>query len=272
MDVTMLVCLLALGAVVGFAAGLLGIGGGMLLVPFLTMLFGWQGMPQDLIVHAAIATSMTSILFTSLSSVRAHQRKGTIQWKIVFAMAPGIIVGGLFSGGAVFAALSTAWLSLFFSLFVGYSAWNMLRNKKPKPSRQMPGIAGTSAVGAGIGFLSGLVGAGGGFLSVPFMVWCNVALHTAVSTSAALGFPIALANSIGYVASGLNENASQPGMLGYIYWPALLALVATSVLTAPAGARMAHRLPVATLKRVFAGLLFALAAYMLAKAWQAFAL
>nr|WP_255592925.1 sulfite exporter TauE/SafE family protein [Bordetella sp. BOR01] len=266
----MLVCLLALGAVAGFAAGLLGIGGGMLLVPFLTMLFTWQGMPQDLIVHAAIATSMTSILFTSLSSVRAHQRRGTIQWKIVFAMAPGIIVGGLLSGGAVFAALSTAWLSLFFAVFVGYSGWSMLRNKKPKPSRQMPGMVGTSAAGAGIGFLSGLVGAGGGFLSVPFMVWCNVALHAAVSTSAALGFPIALANSIGYVVSGLNESVARPGMLGYIYWPALLALVVTSVLTAPAGAHMAHRLPVGTLKRVFAGLLFALAAYMLFKAWQAF--
>ncbi|GAB3335683.1 sulfite exporter TauE/SafE family protein [Bordetella tumulicola] len=270
MDVMMLVCLLALGAVVGFAAGLLGIGGGMLLVPFLTMLFTWQGMPQDLIVHAAIATSMTSILFTSVSSVRAHQRKGTIQWPIVFAMAPGIIVGGLLSGGAVFAALNTAWLSLFFALFVGYSAWSMLRNTKPKPSRQMPGVVGTTAAGAGIGFLSGLVGAGGGFLSVPFMVWCNVALHAAVSTSAALGFPIALANSVGYIISGLKSDITQPHMFGYLYWPALLALVATSVLTAPAGARMAHRLPVATLKRVFACLLFALAAYMLFKAVQAF--
>lgn len=270
MNEVLLLCLLALGAVAGFAAGLLGIGGGMLLVPFLTMLFAWNSMPQDLIVHAAIATSMTSILFTSLSSIRAHQRKGTIQWKIVFAMAPGIILGGLLSGGAVFAAISTAWLSLFFAVFVGYSAWNMLRNAKPKPSRQMPGMLGTSSVGVGIGFVSGLVGAGGGFLSVPFMLWCNVALHAAVSTSAALGFPIALANSVGYIASGLNESVAYPGMLGYIYWPALLALVATSVLTAPFGARMAHRLPVGTLKRVFACLLFALSAYMLFKAWQAF--
>jgi len=267
----LVVCLLALGAVVGFAAGLLGIGGGMLLVPFLTMLFTWQGMPPELVVHVAIATSMTSILFTSVSSVRAHQKKGTINWKIVGAMAPGIIVGGLISGGAVFAALNTGWLSLVFALFVGYSGWSMLRNKKPKPTRQMPGIVGTSAAGAGIGFMSGLVGAGGGFLSVPFMVWCNVALHSAVSTSAALGFPIALANSVGYIISGLNEVASRPGMLGFIYWPALLALICTSVLTAPMGARMAHRLPVATLKRVFACLLFGLSAYMLFKAWQAFA-
>ena len=271
MDLTLVICLLALGALVGFAAGLLGIGGGMLLVPFLTMLFTWKGMSPELVVHVAIATSMTSILFTSVSSVRAHQQKGTINWKIVGAMAPGIIIGGLISGGAVFAALNTGWLSLVFAIFVGYSGWSMLRNKKPKPTRQMPGVVGTTAAGAGIGFLSGLVGAGGGFLSVPFMVWCNVALHSAVSTSAALGFPIALANSVGYIISGLNEDISRPGMLGFIYWPALLALICTSVLTAPFGARMAHRLPVVTLKRVFAFLLFALAAYMLFKAWQAFA-
>lgn len=270
MDIPMVIALLALGAVGGFAAGLLGIGGGMLLVPLLTMLFSWQDMPVDLVVHAAIATSMTSILFTSISSVRAHQKKGAINWKLVMTMAPGIIVGGLLSGGAAFAALSTAWLSLFFALFVGYSGWNMLRNKKPKPSRQLPGVVGTSTVGAGIGFVSGLVGAGGGFLSVPFMVWCNVALHTAVSTSAALGFPIALANSIGYVVSGVAEGMHRPGMLGFIYWPALLVLICASVLTAPVGAAMAHRLPVGTLKRVFAGLLFVLSAYMLVKAWQAF--
>ena len=138
----------------GLRGGLLGIGGGMVLVPFLTMLFSWKGMPADLVVHAAIATSMTSILFTSISSVRAHQQRGTIKWGIVAAMAPGIIIGGLLSGGAVFAALSSHWLSLFFALFVGYSGWSMLRNKKPKPSRQMPGVAGTSAAGVGIGFLS----------------------------------------------------------------------------------------------------------------------
>ncbi|VFR34075.1 Protein of unknown function DUF81 [plant metagenome] len=271
MDPLFLVSLLALGAVAGFAAGLLGIGGGMLMVPFLTMLFTWQKMPLDLVVHAAIATSMTSILFTSLSSVWAHQKKGAVRWNIVWAMAPGIIIGGLFSGGAVFAYLNTAWLSLFFALFVGYSGYSMINGKKPKPTRQMPGPVGTTAVGGGIGFLSGLVGAGGGFLSVPFMTWCNVPLHQAVATSAALGFPIALANSIGYIYAGLSQEVSQPGMLGYIYWPALLVVVAVSVLLAPQGAKMAHRLPVGTLKKVFGGLLFLLAAYMLYKAWVAFA-
>ena len=270
MDPLFIVCLLILGAATGFAAGLLGIGGGMLMVPFLTMLFTWQQMPLELVVHAAIATSMTSILFTSISSVWAHHRKGAVRWKIVAMMAPGIIIGGLISGGAVFAALNTAWLSLAFALFVGYSAYKMLSSKKPAPSRQMPGVVGSSAAGAGIGFISGLVGAGGGFVSVPFMTWCNVALHNAVATSAALGFPIALANSVGYIFAGLNETGGQPGMLGFIYLPALACLVVVSVLMAPVGARVAHQLPVASLKRVFACLLFGLAAYMLYKAGVAF--
>jgi uncharacterized membrane protein YfcA len=127
----------------------------------------------------------------------------------------------------------------------------------------MPGFVGTGLAGAVIGFLSGLVGAGGGFVSVPFMLWCNVIMHQAVATSAALGFPIALANTIGYVWSGMSVQDLPPGMIGYIYWPALIVLAIFSVMLAPVGARAAHALPVATLKRIFAIMLFALAIYML---------
>ncbi len=270
MDPLFIVFLAILGCVTGFAAGLLGIGGGMLLVPFLTLLLTWQGLPEHLVVHAAIATSMASILFTSVSSVRAHQKKGAVRWDLVLAFTPGIVIGGLLSGGAVFSALKTSWLALFFAIFVTYSGYQMLRDKKPKPSRQMPGPVGTAGAGAGIGFLSGLVGAGGGFVSVPFMLWCNVPLHQAVATSAALGFPIALANTIGYVWSGMSQTDLPPQMIGFIYWPALLVLVMFSVVTAPIGARVAHSLPVKTLKRIFAFLLFGLAAYMGAKAYTAF--
>jgi len=259
-----------LGCVAGFAAGLLGIGGGMLLVPFMTAMLTAQGMPMQFVVHSAIATSMASIIFTSLSSVRAHQQKKAVRWDLVMSFAPGIVLGGLLSGGAVFAALKTGWLALVFSIFVGYSAVQMVLNSKPKPSRQMPGPLGTGAAGAGIGFLSGLVGAGGGFVSVPFMLWCNVPLHQAVGTSAALGFPIAVANTIGYVWSGMHVENLAPGMIGYVYWPALLVLVLFSVVLAPIGARTAHKLPVPALKKVFAGLLFFLAAYMLYKASAAF--
>lgn len=270
MDPLFFVAYATLGCVAGFAAGLLGIGGGMLLVPFLTALLTAQGLPLDLVVHSAIATSMASILFTSMSSVRAHHKRGAVRWDLVTSFSPGIVIGGLLAGGAVFAALKTGWLALIFAVFVGYSAIQMLVNRKPKASRQMPGPLGTGAAGAGIGFLSGLVGAGGGFVSVPFMLWCNVVLHQAVATSAALGFPIALANTIGYVWSGMSVQDLPPGMIGYVYWPALVVLVLFSVFLAPVGAKAAHALPVATLKRIFAFLLFGLATYMLYKSGISF--
>jgi uncharacterized membrane protein YfcA len=257
--------LVLLGCGTGFLAGLLGIGGGMLIVPVLTLLLSQRGVPAGLAVKVAIATSMATILFTSLSSVRAHHRRGAVRWDIVRGMAPGIVAGGLIAGAGVFALVKGQGLALLFALFVGFSATQMLRDRKPAPSRVMPGPAGRVAAGAGIGFLSGLVGAGGGFVSVPFMTWCNVAIHQAVATSAALGFPIALANPAGYIAGGWSLPPSLAGQFGYLYLPALGIIALASVLTAPLGARAAHAMNVRQLKRVFALLLYALAAYMLYK-------
>lgn len=270
MNLFFLGSLMLLGAFGGFAAGLLGIGGGMLLVPFMIMLFPMVGMPESIMVHTAIATSMSIILFTSLSSTRAHHRKGAIRWDIVAVLAPGIIVGGLLSGGAAFSYIDPAWLSLVFASFVAYSAARMMWGRPPAPERSMPGKLGTSAMGVVIGFASGLVGAGGGFLSVPFMVRGNVPIHNAVATSAALGFFIALANSVGYVVSGSAVDTGVPGMFGYIHVPTLLGIVVVSMLTAPLGAKCAHGLPMSSLKKVFALLLFSLAGYMLYKAAVAF--
>src|SRR5690606_5964867 len=180
-------------------------------------------------------------------SMRAHHRQGAIRWDIVYVMGPGLIAGGLLSGGAVFSYISGVWLSLFFALFVGYSAYRMLKGQPPVPGRTMPTSSATFGVGVAIGFVSGFLGAGGGFLSVPFMVRGNISMRNAVATSAALGFFIAIANSAGYIYSGFQQAGGQPGMLGYIYWPALVVLSAMSVLTAPLGARCTHRLPVATL-------------------------
>jgi uncharacterized membrane protein YfcA len=258
--------LLLLGCATGFLAGLLGIGGGMVLVPFLTLILSHRGVPGDLAVKMAIATSMATILFTSLSSVRAHHAKRAVRWDIVRGLAPGIVLGGLAAGAGVFALIKGQALALFFALFVGFSATQMLRDKKPKPSRQLPGPAGQAAAGGGIGFVSGLVGAGGGFISVPFMSWCNVPMHNAVATSAALGFPIALANTAGYVIGGWSQPAPLPGSLGYLYLPALAVIALASVLVAPLGARAAHAMNVKQLKRVFALMLYALAAYMLSRA------
>jgi uncharacterized protein len=261
----LIVELLILGVATGFLAGLLGIGGGMILVPFLTYFMGKQGVSPDLAVKMAIATSMATIIFTSLSSVRAHHKKGAVRWDIVKGLAPGIVLGGLAASLGVFALLKGSYLALFFGLFVGYSATQMFLGKQPAPERQMPGASGQFAAGGVIGFLSGLVGAGGGFVSVPFMTWCNVAMHNAVATSAALGFPIALINAVGYAVSGQTVSGLPLGSLGYIWLPALGLIAVTSVLFAPVGAKAAHALDVKKLKRIFASVLYLLAAYMLYK-------
>ncbi|MBU3599539.1 sulfite exporter TauE/SafE family protein [Polynucleobacter sp. 30F-ANTBAC] len=272
MTLIQIAALIALGSFTGFCAGLLGIGGGMMMVPFLTFLFSIYGFPAESIVHIAIATSMTTILFTSLSSVRAHHKRGAVRWDIVMVLAPGIVIGGLLGGGKLFALLKTSWLSLVFASFVGFSAYQMLRNKKPKASRTLPGKTGMLGFGTVIGFLSSLVGAGGGFISVPFMLWCNVTMHNAVATSAALGFPIAVASVIGYIYSGYGNPLLPPGSFGYIYLPALACLAIASVITAPLGAKVAHQLNVAQLKKAFAFLLILLSAYMLNKGLSSLAL
>lgn len=267
LDLLFVVELLALGTGVGFLAGLLGVGGGMLMVPILTLLFTQRGVESGMAVKMAIATAMATIFFTSLSSVRAHHRLGAVRWDIVQRMAPGIVLGSLVGGAGAFAALKGQGLALLFAAFIGYTALKMFKNAPTKPSRSMPGFAGQAGVGSGIGFVSSLLGAGGAFLSVPFMTWCNVPPRHAVGTSAALGFPIALASTAGYVISGWNLPAAMPGAFGYLYLPGLLVVALASVTLAPWGARTAQRIDVALLKRLFAVLLLILAASMLHRAF-----
>ncbi|NMM08878.1 MAG: sulfite exporter TauE/SafE family protein [Polaromonas sp.] len=261
----LIVELALLGLGTGFLAGLLGVGGGMVMVPFITIIMSNRGVSPDLAVKMAIATSMATIIFTSISSVRAHQKHGAVRWDIVKRLAPGIVVGSIIGSLGVFSLLKGSYLAIFFGLFVSFSATQMFLNKKPKPSRQMPGTGGQLVAGGFIGFLSGLVGAGGGFISVPFMTWCNVAIHNAVATSAALGFPIAVANVLGYALSGQTVQDLPAGSFGYIWLPALGVIATCSVITAPLGARAAHKIPVDKLRRVFASILYGLAAYMLYK-------
>jgi uncharacterized membrane protein YfcA len=265
LDPILIAELAALGLGTGFLAGLLGIGGGMLMVPFITIIMGHRGVPADLAVKMAIATSMATIIFTSVSSVRAHHRRGAVRWDIVRRLAPGIVIGSLAGSLGVFSLLKGTALAIFFALFVGFSATQMFLDMTPAPTRQMPGTGGQLAAGGAIGFISGLVGAGGGFISVPFMTWCNVSIHNAVATSAALGFPIAVANVLGYAVSGQSVQGLPAGSFGYIWLPALAVIALCSVFTAPLGAKAAHSLPVKKLKRVFASILYLLAAYMLWK-------
>ena len=255
--------LLLLGTATGFLAGLLGVGGGMVMVPFLTLLLTQRGVNADLAIKMAIATAMATILFTSLATMRAHHRRGAVRWDIVRGLAPGIVLGGLAAGAGVFALVKGQALALTFAAFVAFTATQMLLARTPKPTRQLPGRLGQAAAGGGIGFVSGLVGAGGAFIAVPFMSRCNVPLHNAVATGAAIGFPIALANTLGYVIGGWSQPTALPGAVGFLYLPALAVIALASVLVAPLGARVAHALDVRQLRRIFAAMLYLLAVDML---------
>jgi len=253
---------LAVGAVAGILAGLLGIGGGLVIVPMLVFCFSHQQFPHPIIMHLALGTSMASIVFTSVSSFWAHHKRGAVQWPVVRRISPGILAG-TFLGSFVAARLSTNMLKGFFVLFLYYVALQMLTGKKPKASRTLPGTLGMTAAGGGIGVISSLVGIGGGTISVPFMVWCNLGLHQAIGTSAAIGFPIAISGALGYVVNGLAAPELPPYSLGYVSLPALAGIVLASIITAPMGVRLAHSLPVQQLKRLFALLLVAVATKML---------
>ena len=253
---------LAVGAVAGVLAGLLGIGGGLVIVPMLTAVFTSQGLAPDYILHMALGTSLASILFTSLSSMRSHHKRGAVLWPVVFSITPGILVG-TFGGSWLASLLSTQFLKGFFGCFLLYVGTQMLMGIKPKPTRNVPGTVGIFAAGSIIGVFSSLVGIGGGTLSVPFLSWCNTKIHKAIGTSAAIGFPIAIAGTLGYVTSGLKVQGLPEWSLGFVNLGALLGIVAASVLTAPIGVKLAHSLPIDKLKRIFAVLLYLVGGRML---------
>ncbi|GAB7078451.1 sulfite exporter TauE/SafE family protein [Megalodesulfovibrio paquesii] len=253
------------GALAGLLAGLFGIGGGLVIVPMLLFCFARQGIPNDVIMQIALATSMASICFTSVSSFRAHHRRGAVDWNIVKGIAGGVLLG-TFLGSFVASALPTATLKVFFVIFLYYVATQMLLGKQPKATREIPGLGKLLGAGGVIGVVSALVGIGGGTLSVPFMVWHNVPLHRAIGTSAAIGFPIAVAGTLGYIVNGAGVEARPDYSLGYIYLPALLGIVIVSVITAPWGVKLAHSLPVGKLKKAFAILLYVVGTRMLINA------
>jgi len=252
------------GCVVGVLAGLLGVGGGLVIVPMLDICFTVQKFPHDSLMHLALGTSLASIMFTSISSFWNHHKRGAVRWDVVRRVTPGILAG-TFAGSCVAAVMSTEFLKIFFVIFLFYVSFQMFADKRPNPSRNFPGLPGMFGVGGVIGVVSSLVGIGGGSLSVPFMIWCNLAVHQAIGTSAAIGFPIAVAGTLGYIYNGFNANGLPPHSLGYIYLPALIGIVGASMLTAPLGVRLAHALPVSKLKRGFAMLLLIMGIRMLYK-------
>ena len=265
MDWALVPAFTALGCVVGFLAGLLGIGGGMTMVPLLMLAFIYQGFAPERVVHMAIATAIGVMVFTSLSSARAHHAHGAVLWPVWRVLMPGIVLGSLL-GPQIVKGISTQLLAAIFAVIASLTATQMLIDRKPKAARELPGALGLSGVGFAIGLISSMFGAGGAFISVPFMTWCNVRIHNAVATSAALGLPVAIAGTIGFVIAGLRETGLPRYSVGYIYLPALIAISIGSVLMAPVGARLARRWPVKKLRRAFACLLYVLGAVMVWKA------
>ena len=257
---------MATGALVGFLAGLLGIGGGMTMIPILAALFSAQHFAPDHVVHLSLATAMASVMFTSSSSVAEHTKLGSVDFTIVKRMVPGMVAGTLLSTVAA-GSISQRHLALAFAVIVFGGATQILLNKKPKPGRTLPGSLPLSAFALFVGVISGLVSAGGAFLTMPFMVMCGVPMRTAIGTGAALGIPVAIIGTVGHVISGWTTSGLPPWSLGFVNLPALAGLVVTSVLIAPYGARMAHRLPIVTLKRIFATSLYLLAAKMMITYW-----
>ena len=249
---------LALGAVAGLLAGLLGVGGGLIIVPVLAAVFVQQGVSGDIIMHLALGTSLASIVFTSLSSIRAHQQHGAILWPVFRQLTPGILIGAAF-GGWLAGIMSTAWLKPLFAVFELAVGLLMLASLKPQAHRNLPGPIQMSSAGGGIGAVSSLVGIGGGTLTVPYLIWHSVSLRQAIATSSACGFPIALAGSLSFIVNGWHHSLLPAHSLGYVHLPALIGIAISSVLLAPLGARLTHRLPVAVLKKVFGGLLILLA-------------
>lgn len=263
---SLLLLYIGIGAVAGVLAGLLGIGGGLVIVPMLTFTFTAQGFPHDHILHMALGTSLASILFTSISSVMAHNKRDAVAWPVVFSITPGIMIG-TFTGAWIASRLSTGFLKGFFGVFLFYVATQMLLGLKPKSSRDVPGTVGIFGAGGVIGIFSSLVGIGGGTMSVPFLVWCNTALHRAIGTSSAIGFPIAVAGALGYLINGFGVDGLPEHSFGYINLTALGGIVIASVFTAPLGAKLAHSLPVDKLKRFFAVLLYIVGSRMI---WSIF--
>lgn len=253
---------LATGAFSGVMAGLLGVGGGLIIVPVLSFIFVRQHFAPAYIVHLALGTSLATIMFTSISSVQAHHWRAAVAWRVIARITPGIVLGTLL--GTFWAAnLSASHLKLFFVIFVFYAATQMILDIKPKAGRSLPGALGMFIVGSIIGCVSGMVGIGGGTLSVPFLLWGALPMRTAIGTSAAIGFPIAVAGALGYVLNGLKMGDLPAGSLGFVYLPALAGLAIASVLVAPLGAKLAHQLPVARLKKIFGVFLYVVALRML---------
>ncbi len=262
LEIEWILSFLLLGTFVGVMAGLLGIGGGGIMVPILTTIFLAQGYPVEKVVHLALGTSMASMIFTSLSSMRAHNLNDAVIWRIVKGISVGILLGTFF---ATFIAskINSIYLAIFFSVFMAFVSLQMFLNKKPQPDKNISGNKEMFFAGMGIGSISALVSIGGGSLTVPYLICRNINIKKAVGTSAAIGLPISIAGTLGYLINGWSNTLLENYTFGFIYLPAVILISTTSFFSAPYGVKLANYLPISVLKKVFSLLLITLSIRML---------
>lgn len=239
-----------LGAVAGLIAGVFGLGGGIIIVPTLIFTFSYLNFPPEVLTHLAVGTSLSTIIFTSLSAISVHQKKSIINWSLAFKLIIGLVLGSFV--GAYFANyFSGSLLQQIFALYSLSVAVQMWFSWRPKGAFILPKKVGLSLIGALIGIISGLFGIGGGTVTVPLLILYRVKITQAIATAAVVTFPVALSGTIGYIAMGLGNKNLPEYSLGYIYLPATLGIIITSTLFAKVGARLAHRLAPENLKKIF---------------------
>lgn len=248
-----------IGLVVGFLSGLLGIGGGIVIVSSLAIMYTAHGFPQPYVMHLALGTSMACIVLSSISSFRTHDKHGAVDWHVVRSITPGLIAGVMLGVLAARAA-STAVLKYMYLAFTIFVTIQWLLNIKPKPSRDLPPRNWLAGFGVFMGLIAGLFGGGGAVVGVPFLTWCNQSIHRAIGTVAALGFPISIIGTLSYIAAGWSVPDMPEWSLGFVYLPAVIGISTMSMISARWGARTAHKLKGDTLRRIFAVVLVALAA------------
>lgn len=265
MTVDFLIYLIA-GALAGLLSGLFGVGGGLIIVPILSFVFASMAFPEQHIMHMALGTSLATIIFTSISSAWAHHKNVNVDWLVVQRISTGIVLGTLL-GAVLAASLQTFWLKVIFAIFVFAVATQLTLGLSPDAKRSLPGMLATNLIGTIIGILSSLVGIGGGTLSVPFLIYCNIVVKRAIGTSAAIGLPIAIAGTLGFIFQGSMANQLPAYSLGYVYLPAVIGIALMSTLIAPFGAKLAQHLPANMLKKAFAFLLYLISLKMI---WSLF--
>lgn len=261
-----IIIFLVIGALAGFAAGLFGVGGGLIIVPLLYLVFTQMGYAPEIVMHLALGTSLATIIVTSISSLMAHHNNGAVIWPVVKNLAPGLVIGSFFGAGLA-GSLSGASLQLMIGAFVIWVAYQMFvgAQKIIDQTKVLPSTTRQAFAGTGIGVASAVFGIGGGSLTVPYLNHYGVIMQKAVGTSAACGLPIAIAGALGFMFFGIKDQATAPHSIGFVHVYAFLGISIMSFFTAKVGAKAAHALSPIVLKKCFAVMLSAVGCFFIVK-------